>query len=243
MTKMSRNSNQDQDAFTGRSYHLTDQSTSTDSIHLNSATRYITIYRNGFLVSLNESDQNPSFYSYENSQNQILLQSILTGHAPSTLLDVKYGQQVDLQVTNKGDQDYQCRTESRFHGHGHRLGAVVSPPSTQQQNSSSIRYLSSLNQNLPITQLQIRLLDGSRQVEYTCIIYDSNITRLVGRFNHHHNIQDIQEFIALNSSSMSSIPYVLQTSTVTGTKILSRKNETIEEAELVNTTIVQRRLE
>lgn len=165
---MSRNSDHDhQDTFTGRAYHLSNQPSSTDPIHLNSATRYITIYRNGFLVSLDNSDQHQSFYSYENPQNQMLLQSILAGHAPPTLLDVKYGQQVDLQVTNKGDQDYQSRTESRFQGSGHRLGAVGSPTPIQQQNSSSTRYISSLNQNLPTTQLQIRLLDGSRQVQYT----------------------------------------------------------------------------
>lgn len=73
--------------------------------------------------------------------------------------------------------------------------------------------------------------------------HDSNMIRLIGRFNHHHTIQDIQEFIALNNPPMSCIPYALQTSTITDIKILSKKDETLEEAGLVNTTIVQRRLE
>ena len=134
-------------AFDGAGHRLTDRaSTSQQEV----ASRYITIYSNGFAVGVNDPDQNISFYSYQDPQNRQILQSIMEGHAPPNVLQVNYAQRVDVKVLNKSSQDYkEDKMETSFQGAGHRLGSVASPVIQPQEETQTTRYLRSLNRNPP----------------------------------------------------------------------------------------------
>lgn len=80
-----------------------------------------------------------------------------------------------------------------------------------------------VDQSLPSTSIQIRLADG---------------TRLISHFNYHHTISDIRGFIdASRSGGLRN--YQLQTMGFPP-KVLTDETETIEQAGLANSVIIQK---
>jgi UBX domain-containing protein 1 len=75
----------------------------------------------------------------------------------------------------------------------------------------------------PVTTLQIRLGDGTRQT---------------ARFNHTHTIADIRSWINAGNPGMASRNYVLMTTFPS--KELSEEGMTIEEAKLMGSVVVQK---
>jgi len=75
----------------------------------------------------------------------------------------------------------------------------------------------------PVTTLQIRLGDGTRQT---------------ARFNHTHTIADIRSWINAGNPGMGSRNYVLMTTFPS--KELSDEGMTIEEAKLMGSVVVQK---
>ncbi|KAL1922539.1 uncharacterized protein VTP21DRAFT_10078 [Calcarisporiella thermophila] len=189
------------------------------------AVRYLTFWRNGFSI-----DDGP-LLGYDDPKNQEFLNAINSGLAPTTLLNVQMGQQVDLRVARRMDEDYQPPPKAPpkpFGGAGHRLGSpsptivtrtTPSSSSTQSSTTSSIQ----IDQSQPITSLQIRFADGSK---------------VVAKFNHTHTIRDVRQFI--DERGQSQRQYVLQTTFPT--KELSDDTLTLAGAGLLNAVIVQRYL-
>lgn len=119
-----------------------------------------------------------------------------------------------------------------FQGVGRTLGsssASVAPQPTA--SSTSISFNTSptpsaglvVDQSLPSTQIQLRLADG---------------TRLISHFNYHHTVSDIRAFIDA-SRPEGARNYQLQ---IMGfpPKLLSDETQTIEQAGLANSVVIQK---
>ncbi|KAI7903254.1 uncharacterized protein BX663DRAFT_507992 [Cokeromyces recurvatus] len=194
-----------------------------------SVTRHLTFWRNGFSV-----DDGP-LYEYSNPANQEMLTAINSGRAPLSLLNVRHGQPVEVRVVKRQDEDYTPPPKAPpkpFQGAGNRLGSPVAysapspapgafPTTTATTTTNSNAAAPTVNESQPTTSIQIRLGDGSK---------------LVAKLNHTHTIGDIRQFIEANHSA--SRPYILQTTFPV--KILSNDNQTVKEAGLLNSVIVQR---
>lgn len=113
-----------------------------------------------------------------------------------------------------------------FHGVARTLGSGSSEPSPSTAGTSSIIPSSTLafsvDETLPSTSIQLRLADG---------------TRMVSRFNVHHTVGDIRNFI--NASRPGSRSYKLTTVGFPPTQ-LNDDSTTIEQAGLANSVVMQK---
>ncbi|KAI8365498.1 hypothetical protein EDC96DRAFT_443571 [Choanephora cucurbitarum] len=148
---------------------------------LESVTRNLTFWRNGFSV-----DDGP-LYAYADPANQEMLNSINDGRAPLSLLNVRHGQPVEVRVVKRQDEDYVAPKVpvKPFAGTGIRLGSAASyspspPPSSSPAATTSPANTITVDDAQPTTNIQIRLADGSR---------------LIARLNHTHTVADIRRFI------------------------------------------------
>lgn len=102
--------------------------------------RLVTFWQDGFSISHLPSSSSASqdaneieeeteitFYSYQEKENEILLQTILSGHAPLGPLQVQLGQRVELKILDNKNQKYTLKKKETkllpFSGQGSRLGA------------------------------------------------------------------------------------------------------------------------
>ncbi|KIJ27410.1 hypothetical protein M422DRAFT_784894 [Sphaerobolus stellatus SS14] len=206
------------------------------------ATRHITFWRDGFSV------EDGALMRYDEPENSRILDEINTGHAPPQILDVRVGQPVELRVTRRLNEDYippPKRPLGPFGGEGHRLGDVVPQVIRGGSSSSSTQAIpgafptpssadtaparSAINthfevdQSLPTTSVTVRLADG---------------TRLVARMNLRHTVRDIRNFINASRPGSSSVTYTINTTFPN--RVLDDETQTIEQAGLKNSLVVQR---
>lgn len=137
-------------------------------------------------------------------------------------LELKKGQEVEMKVEHRSDQDYQppkpklkaysgagelrhlCAT-------GNRLGSPTTPSAAtnmpgsfpSSSSSSAIGGLAApvrappsyqVDASQPTTSIQIRLADGSRQV---------------AKFNHSHTVGDLRQFVSMTRPGESARTYGL----------------------------------
>ncbi|KAI8364704.1 uncharacterized protein BYT42DRAFT_165963 [Radiomyces spectabilis] len=192
-------------------------------------TRYLTFWRNGFSV-----DDGP-LLRYDDPANKSMLAAINSGRAPLSLLNVRHGQPVDVRVARRQDEDYIPPPKAPpkpFEGAGHRLGspaAYTPPPSAPgaypheeaSSSSSSSQVLPEADPSQPTTSVQIRLGDGSR---------------LIAKLNHTHTVGDLRRYI--EASRPGQRAYILQTTFPV--KELKDNNQTLKDAGLLNSVVVQR---
>lgn len=122
--------------FTGTGYRLGDGLGPAETIaapaqpahHDTRVTRNITFWRDGFQVGEGR------LYRYDDPANEAYLNALNLGRAPLDLLDVQFGQDVDVKVDKRLDEDYvpPKRKLEGFHGQGQRLGSVV-PGETEHE--------------------------------------------------------------------------------------------------------------
>jgi len=186
---------------------------------------------------------------YDDPANSEILESINSGNAPPSILNVRVGQPVELRVSRRLNEYYvqPPKRFGAFEGEGHRLGAPVpgistsaapsssQPPgafptsSTSQTGGDSSGARTSfstkfeVDMNEPTTSIQIRLADG---------------TRLVSRMNLTHTVGDIRAFINASRPGQSNTPYTI--GTTFPNRILDDDKLTIQGAGLANSVIVQR---
>lgn len=117
-----------------------------------------------------------------------------------------------------------------FQGTGRTLGSSSSTENVVEPSvSASLRTAPSpsaglvVDQSLPSTSIQLRLADG---------------TRMVARFNYHHTIGDLRSFIDASRPGGTST-YQLQ-SVGFPPKVLADPNQTIEQAGLLNSVVIQK---
>lgn len=153
------------------------------------ATRNLTFWEDGFSIEDGE------LMRYDDPAHAQTLAAINSGHAPLHLLNVRFGQQVHVQVHRRTNEKYKPPPMKAFSGSGNRLGSPApasfgaaarsQPASTaaSAESSSSASAGSSdfkVDADKPTTQLQIRLGDGQR---------------MTARFNTHHTIADLRSYI------------------------------------------------
>lgn len=209
------------------------------------AIRHLTFWRDGFSVEDGE------LLRYDEPANAQILDEINAGLAPPRILNVMPDQPVELRVTRRVNEDYTptlgSTTNRVFTGSGHRLGSPVpsvvssgtegqsipgmfpSDASSSRSQSEPVRVPQSLNtrfevdQSQPTTSIQLRMADG---------------TRMVCRMNLTHTIGDIRRFINASNPENVVRPYTIGTTFPNRT--LETDDQTIKDAGLANSVIVQR---
>ncbi|KAG0290994.1 hypothetical protein BGZ98_003212, partial [Dissophora globulifera] len=203
---------------------------STPSPELETVTRHLTFWRNGYSL-----DDGP-LMSYTDPDNREFLDAINRGQAPLKYLNIKPGQPVEMRVAKRMEEDYKEPPKAPpkpFEGTGNRLGSIASPSSSSATpgsfpggaSAASVPAPRSLeiDESQPVTSITIRLGDGSR---------------MVARFNHTHTVNDIRGYINASAPGEASRPYVLQTSFPK--KDLDDVQQTLEQAGLLKALVIQR---
>lgn len=147
-------------------------------------TRTLRLWKDGFSVD------DGRLYRYDDPANKDYLEAINNGRAPLALLNVEYGQAVDVNVEKRVDEAYTPppKVYKPFEGSGHRLGSDMPPTAATPTASSSASGTSTpasmptmeVDESKPTTSLQIRLASGGR---------------LVSQFNTTHTVADLYDFI------------------------------------------------
>lgn len=153
-------------------------------------TRVLKLWKDGFSVD------DGHLYRYDDPANKDYLEAINNGRAPLSLLNVEYGQAVDVSVEKRTDDAYSPppKVYKPFEGSGHRLGSEAPPtenvstsstpgPSSREDNASAAV---AIDESSPTTSLQIRLAAGGR---------------LVSQFNTSHTLSDVYDFVERSAPS------------------------------------------
>lgn len=129
-------------------------------------TRLITFWRQGFTVG-----EGP-LHRYDDPANEGVLQELNRGRVPVLLLDVEFGQDVDVLVFKKTDEDWSPpkRKVAGYQGKGFRLGSPVPgeaapqylKESDVQSKATGEQEASSEPAGDGDTQIQIRFANGKK---------------------------------------------------------------------------------
>ncbi|KAL9978481.1 hypothetical protein ACROYT_G016001 [Oculina patagonica] len=231
---------QHQPAFKGAGYRLGDtEAESSQPLPETISSRHsdsqqettevaLKFWSNGFSV-----DDGP-LRSMDDPANEQFLNSVKRGEIPQELLRLSRRGEVHVNMEDHRHEEYVPPPKPKiqaFSGAGHKLGSPAPPVkfshSTDQQASSAASKRSEpatpLDQSQPVTNIQIRLADG---------------TRMVSKFNHSHTVGDIRRFICASRPQMAGVNFVLLTTFPN--KELTDETKTLSEANLLNAVIVQR---
>ncbi|KAL3627425.1 Plant UBX domain-containing protein 4 [Castilleja foliolosa] len=213
-------------SFSGTGRLLSGGAVPTSPQQPESIVHNIVFWRNGFTVN------DGPLRRLDDPENAPFLESIGRSECPKELepADRRTSVNVNLvrRVENYPEQEIQ---RDPFQGTGRTLGSSsatgsgtattnVSAP-LQSAPSPSVGLV--VDRSLPSTSIQLRLADG---------------TRMVAHFNHHHTIADIRSFIDSSRPGGSS-SYQLQ-SVGFPPKILADVTQTIEQAGLLNSVVIQK---
>lgn len=225
---------ENQHTFTGTGFRLGDSSHSLEVIpdqetpsRPTRVTRQITFWREGFTVG------DGPFRRYDDRENFQLLGELKKGRVPVSLLDVEIGQDVDVTVIRKVDQDYVPPKASQggFHGQGQRLGSPVpgealavvdSAKSADEAIVSRDENPAESNGDFPI---QIRFANGKR---------------LSHKFNASDSIETVSNFVRNHPYNKNSSRDFFLSHVFPVKQIEASADETVESAQLKNAVIVQR---
>ncbi len=234
MNEDSSSSEPSKPKFTGTGYSLGSSevpsrvvgaSRSNQPKKLEKAEREITFWKDGFQVG------DGKLFRYDDPANATYLAELNSGRAPLSLLNVEYGQDVDVNVIKKLDEEYKPpkRKIGGFHGSGQRLGSPVSTDYKPPQSTSPAPVPTQEKQEPAKpkdegsgdTQVQIRLADGRR---------------VVRRVESSGPVSQLYDYVT--SETSSSKPFIL--SHAFPVKPIEDKTQSIKEAGLVNAVVVQR---
>uniref|UniRef100_A0A0V0I064 Putative UBA and UBX domain-containing protein-like n=1 Tax=Solanum chacoense TaxID=4108 RepID=A0A0V0I064_SOLCH len=211
-------------SFTGAARRLTEEAVPSVPQPPENATHAITFWRNGFTV-----DDGPP-RSFDDPENASFLESIRKSECPKELEPADRKTHVQFNVT-RSEED--CPVPEKRHvsfqgvrrtsGNTSNAAAVESTvvSSFTADPAPSVGLV--VDQTQPSTSIQVRLADG---------------TRMVSQFNFQHSIRDIRGFINASRPS-GSRSYQLQTVGFPP-KELSDLDQTIEQADLANSVVIQK---
>lgn len=195
--------------------------------------KHLTFWKDGFSI------EDGPLMSYNDPKHKEILDAINRGRAPLDLLGVRLNQRVTMRVQKRLTENYVPPPKSPpkpFGGTGNRLGSplpasivrstepssqVPEPPTSPPPVQPSTIF--EVDNNLPVTSVQIRLSDGSR---------------MVTRLNHTHTVGDIRRQIAASNPALANRPYALQTTFPS--RDLNDDNQTIKDAGVLGAVVVQR---
>ncbi|KAL4628283.1 plant UBX domain-containing protein 4-like [Castanea sativa] len=185
----------------------------------------IVFWSNGFTVN------DGPLRSLDDPENASFLESIRKSECPKELEPADRRASVHVNLIRRNEK---CpEPEKRhvpFQGVGRTLGSSSTPAATEPTVASiplntaptpSMGLV--VDQTLPSTSVQLRLADG---------------TRMVAHFNYHHTINDIRSFIDASRPG-SARNYQLQMMGFPP-KVLSDQAQTIEQAGLANSVVIQK---
>ncbi|ODV95479.1 hypothetical protein PACTADRAFT_50195 [Pachysolen tannophilus NRRL Y-2460] len=221
--------------FKGTGYKLGDSENPSVEIPDNSfrkpekATRNITFWKDGFTVGDGE------LFRYDNPKNSSYIRELNSGRAPLALLNVKPGQDVDVNITKKLDEEYKPQKKKihHFEGTGHRLGSPVpgdfSLSQSQESETQQATPLEQKEEQQPKKDdegegdavIQFRLADGKK---------------IVHRFNSSDPVQVVYDFV--ENETASSRSFFL--SFAFPVKPIEDKEKSIKESGLIGSVVVQR---
>ncbi|CAI9787861.1 unnamed protein product [Fraxinus pennsylvanica] len=185
----------------------------------------IVFWRNGFTVN------DGPLRRLDDPENAPFLESIRNSECPKELEPADRKSSVHVNLVRR---DENCpepeKLQVPFQGMGRTLGSSSATENVVEPTvSSPLRTAPApsvglvVDQSLPSTSIQLRLADG---------------TRMVACFNYHHTIGDIHSFIDASRPG-GTRTYQLQ-SVGFPPKVLMDPNQTIEEAGLLNSVVIQK---
>ncbi|KAF2615066.1 hypothetical protein F2Q70_00009305 [Brassica cretica] len=222
-------------SFTGTGRLLSGESVSTGSQQPEPVVHTIVFWANGFTI-----DDGP-LRKLDDPENASFLESIRKSECPKELepADRRAPVHVNLMRREEKCPEREKRKVS-FQGVGRTLGGSSNDGSgsgsSMAPETAAIPIQTGLaaptptptprlviDETVPTTSIQIRLTDG---------------TRLVGKFNHHHTVNDIRGFID-SSRPGAPVNYQLQTMGFPPAP-LTDPTQTIEQAGLANSVVLQK---
>ncbi|VFQ88928.1 unnamed protein product [Cuscuta campestris] len=182
----------------------------------------IVFWRNGFTVN------GGPLRRLDDPANAPLIESIKKSECPKELEPADRRTVVNLSLTRREENcpEAESHNSAPFQGVGRTLGSSSSPASSEPTALNTAPSPSMglvVDESLPSTTVQIRLADG---------------TRMVAHFNNHHTVGDIRAFI--DASRPGGSPAAYQLHTGFPPKVLSDTTQTIDEAGLSNSVIIQK---
>ncbi|XP_060807744.1 NSFL1 cofactor p47 isoform X2 [Amyelois transitella] len=187
------------------------------------------LYREGFTV-----DDGP-LRLYTDPDNSEFLFCIRRGEIPAELARGAGGGSVRVSLEDRRlEPSPRAAARAAFSGAGHMLGSptpatvgatapVAAAASDRSANQRAAQDAVRLDDNAPQTTIQFRLADGSR---------------LTGRFNHTHTVADLRQYVATAEPSYQLQNFSLLTSFPSAE--LTDGNQTLKQANLLNSTLLQR---
>lgn len=173
---------------------------------------------------------------YDDPENKEFLETVMRGEIPAELIEM--GSMVSVDVEDHRQEDFKRKIKKvqTFRGSGHTLGSpapnivetksvtdeVADAPSNEDSEKNAREQLN-VKTDQPVTQLQIRLADGSK---------------ITSQFNLTHTVGDIRNFIETARPQYAHRTFVLVSSFPT--KEIDDDTATIEKAGLQNAAIMQR---
>lgn len=182
----------------------------------------IIFWRNGFTVN------GGPLKRMDDPENASFLESIAKSECPRELAPADTRSQVHCNLIRRDENFTEPeKPEVPFQGVGRTLGSSSTPATSEPSASAPVNTQTPstglLDESLRSTSLQLRLADG---------------TRMVAHFNYHHTVGDIRAFIDASRPSDTSA-YRLQTVGFPP-KILNDPTQTIEQAGLANSVVIQK---
>lgn len=183
----------------------------------------LSLWQNGFSVNDGE------LRAYNDPRNEEFLESIRRGEIP---MELRQGNaEVHLAMEDHRMEAYKPRARKvvrPFEGQGYTLGSPAPPvvgacrEEDKPANEAKAKEGLKLDTSKPLTNLQIRLADGSR---------------LVGQFNHEHTVAQVRSYIVAARPQYQTQPFNLLS---TYPSKLLNDSETLAEAGLLNAAIMQK---
>ncbi|KAG5005670.1 hypothetical protein AAZX31_09G007400 [Glycine max] len=213
-------------SFTGTGRLLSGETTrSTNNQQPEAVVHNIVFWSNGFTVN------DGPLRSLDDPQNASFLESIKKSECPKELEPEDRRSSVNVNLIRRNENYREPEKQHvAFQGVGRTLGssstsmAPDSPAASTPTNAAPTPSAGLVvDQSLPSTSIQLRLADG---------------TRLISHFNYHHTISDIRAFIDASRPGGRQ-NYQLQLMGFPP-KILIDETQTIEQAGLANSVVIQK---
>lgn len=214
-------------SFVGTARRLTGETVASAPQPPEVVNHTITFWRNGFTV-----DDGP-LRRLDDPENRPFLESVGNSECPLELQPPDRKTAVHVSLIRKEENcPAQEKRQTPFHGVGRTLASSSVNEDKKVESSDTASSFTtapapaiglSVDQTQPSTSIQLRLADG---------------TRMVSRFNTRHTVRDIRGFI---DASRPGAPRTYQLQTVGfPPKQLTDLEQTIEQAGLANSVIIQR---
>lgn len=181
------------------------------------AQREIVFWRQGFTVGGGPLNR------YDDPANARVLEDLRQGRVPVLLLDVEVGQDVDVSVLRRTDEDYvERRPVGGFGGAGQRLGLPV-PGDNTPSPAAPAAVEETAAAETGDSPVQIRFANGKR------------VTR---RFNSSDSVADVYAFVRRHEHNDPLREFVL--SHAFPVLPIAESEQTVADAKLKNAVLVQR---